>query len=64
MESLKVLKNKVWGWPEPWKGHARELMRDAAFDLMQWPKHTPEICEDLRQSLQATEEAMLKGIMP
>jgi hypothetical protein len=45
-------------WPDPHRSRARQLMRDAAFDLMRWPKYTEQICDDLRKPLEATEEAM------
>lgn len=58
-ETMTQLKSRAKSWPEPWGSHARELIRDAHFDLAFCQhKHTGRVVEDLHQALLATELEM------
>lgn len=58
-ETMAQLKRRAKIWPEPWGSHARELMRDAHFDLILCQRqHVASVVEDLRQALLATELEM------
>ena len=57
-ETMKQLKERAKVWPMPYGEHARELIRDAHYDLARWPNYYLEINKDLRQALLATEVLM------
>lgn len=58
-ETMSQLKTRARSWPEPWGSHARELIRDAHFDLAFCQhKHMVSVMEDLRRALLATELEM------
>lgn len=59
-ETMTQLKARARVWPEPWGSHARELIRDAHFDLaLCQRRHMRCVVEDLRQALLTTEQEML-----
>jgi len=56
---MAQLKARASLWPEPWGSHARELIRDAHFDIaLCQRRHMGMVMEDLRQALLATEAEM------
>lgn len=58
-ETIAQLKQRARGWPGEWGDHARQLIRDAHFDLMLCQRrHIANVVEDLRRALLATEREM------